>query len=205
MPPPEHPALGRPSRTRLACAVAVGFALLALATTSSVSGDDSSARVQAGVRLFRSLLAADLGIDGRVDAEERLVVLVVYAADADRADRVARLITEPAEGQAAVTIRDFPLIAELASDPALAAYQQRAPAAIFIAEPLKDDALARIVRYGIERRIIVFSPHEGHVEKGVLGGISVEAKVQPYLNQETLDASRVALKPFFLKVSKTTR
>jgi hypothetical protein len=192
-------------RTRLACLVAAGFALAALAMPTAVSGDDATARVQAGVRLFRSLLAADMGLARRVDAEGRLVVLVFYASDAGRAEGVARQLMTPGEGQPAPTIRDLPLAFEITSDPAFSAYQEHAPAAVFIAEPPSNEALQRIVRYGIEHRVIVYSPFEGHVEKGVLGGISIEAKVQPYLNERTLAASGVELKPFFLKVSKLVK
>lgn len=192
-----------PSRSRFRRTAAVGLLLLAL--SSGASEPDGGARVSAGVRLFRALLAADTAIESKTDAEGRLVVLVFYATDASRADRVATLLATPGEGQGAATIRDRPLIVELSSDPSFLAYADRPIAGIFIAEAPKDDALQRIVRFGIERHVIVDSPHEGHVEKGVLGGISVEAKVQPYINRATLDASGISLKPFFLKVSKLTR
>ena len=38
--------------------------------------------------------------------------------------------------------------------------------------------------------MIVYSPFEGHVESGVLGGLSVEAQVRPYVNRATLEASQ---------------
>jgi hypothetical protein len=184
---------------------AAGLILLALAVPTAVSGDDTAPRVQAGIRLFRSLLAADMGLEQRVDSEGRLLLLVFYSTDAVRADGVSQQLTTPAEGQPAVTIRGLPVAVALTSDPDFSAYQQHPPAAIFLAEPPKDDGLRRIVRYGIDHGLIVYSPFEGDVEKGILGGISVEAKVQPYLNQTTLDASHVTLRPFFLKVSKFTR
>ncbi|HEX8154652.1 MAG TPA: hypothetical protein VF698_16080, partial [Thermoanaerobaculia bacterium] len=59
-----------------------------------------------------------------------------------------------------------------------------------------------LVKYGIDRRLIVYSPFEGHVESGVTGGLSVEAQVRPFVNSTTLAASHIALKDFFLKVTK---
>ena len=40
------------------------------------------------------------------------------------------------------------------------------------------------------------------LEHGVLAGMSVEAQVRPYVNTETLAASHVELKSFFMKVTK---
>ena len=194
-----------PARTRFACLAATGLALIALASPATIAGDDSGARVQAGVRLFRTLLAADMGLEKKVDAEGRLVVLVFYASSSAQAERVAEQLTTPAEGQTEAAIRNLPVVVQLTSDPSFAAYQQHRPAAVFVAEAPRDESLRRIVQYGMHERVIVYSPFEGHVEKGVLAGLSVEAKVQPYINQATLDASHVELKPFFLKVSKFTR
>jgi hypothetical protein len=50
--------------------------------------------------------------------------------------------------------------------------------------------------------VVLYSPFEGHVERGVPAGIAVEAKVQPYLNLSALQAAGIELKPFFLKVAK---
>ena len=202
---PERGEATVAGRGPVACLLAAALAVLALAIPGAVSGSDATARVQAGIRLFRSLMAADTGLDRRADAEGRLVVLVFYATDVEEADRVAGELREPTEGQASATIRDLPVAVELTSDPGLAAYQSHPPAAIFIAEPPRDEALRQVVRYGVENGVVVFSPFEGHVEKGVLGGLAVEAKVQPYLNMRTLVASGLSIKPFFLKVSRFAR
>ncbi len=53
--------------------------------------------------------------------------------------------------------------------------------------------------------MILYSPFEGDVERGVTAGLSIEAKVLPFVNQRTLEASGVELKPFFLKVAKVHR
>jgi hypothetical protein len=78
----------------------------------------------------------------------------------------------------------------------------RAPAGIFIAQAPPRAALSSLIKYGIGHHVIVYSPFEGHVELGVLGGLSVEAQVRPFLNRATLESSQISLKPFFLSVAK---
>ena len=53
-----------------------------------------------------------------------------------------------------------------------------------------------------KNHIIVFSPFEGDVERGVQCGIAVQARVRPFLNMKSLKSAGVSLKPFFLKVAK---
>jgi predicted nucleotidyltransferase len=52
------------------------------------------------------------------------------------------------------------------------------------------------------KHMVVFSPFEGDVERGVQSGIAVEARVRPYLNTKALRNAQVRLKPFFMKVAK---
>jgi hypothetical protein len=54
----------------------------------------------------------------------------------------------------------------------------------------------------VREHVIVYSAIEGHVEKGVLGGLDVGVRVLPYINVATLHASDVHLKELFLKVAK---
>jgi len=62
-----------------------------------------------------------------------------------------------------------------------------------------------VVRYGIDHHVIVYSPFEGDVERGILGGIAVEAQVRPYVNAATLTASNITFKSLFFKVTKVFR
>ena len=41
--------------------------------------------------------------------------------------------------------------------------------------------------------------------RSILGGLSVEAQVRPYVNLSTLSASNISLKPLFFKVTKVYR
>ena len=70
------------------------------------------------------------------------------------------------------------------------------------AEPLRREAIAALIRFGVDRQVIIYSPFEGDVERGVAGGVSIEAQVRPFVNTAALRASQVTLREFFLKVAK---
>ena len=175
---------------------------LCLAVLCPVSFADSNQdrRAQAGARLFRSLLAADLDLTSKTVDDGKLLVVFFYTTDRRRAEELAASLRGP-DG-AAEKIRDLPLVIETTGDPTFAAYANRKPAAIFLAQPPSSSVVDAIVRYGIANGLIVYSPFEGHVERGVLGGLSVEAQVRPYVNLSTLQASNISLKSFFMKVTK---
>jgi hypothetical protein len=175
--------------------------LMACGLTLSLAGANVQAdsyderRVRAGARLFRSMLAADTGIEGRKNADGSLHVLL-YAADPALAGEIGALISPPSKG----AVRGLPL--KVQSSAKLPAEGGEVPAGLFLASIPTDAELERLVRWGIANRVIVYSPFEGHVERGVAGGISIEAKVQPYVNLGTLKAAGVQLKPLFMKVAK---
>jgi hypothetical protein len=87
----------------------------------------------------------------------------------------------------------------------LAAYHARPPAGIFVTEELDGKTLRDVVEFGIDHKRIVYSPFAGDVERGVLGGLSVEAQVKLFVNENTMEASSVSLKPLFLKSCKVHR
>jgi hypothetical protein len=194
----DEPA-GRGARRALAGAL---LALVAAAAAgAALTESDADRRARSTVRIFRALLAADTALAAKTEPDGSLLVLFFVVGDAERARALAELfLGDPGAGGG--TIQGLPVRVELVSDPALAAYRERRPAALFLTEaPVKND-LDALVRAGVERAMVVASPIEGHVERGVHAGISIEAQVRPYLNSRTLEASKIRLKPFFLKVAK---
>jgi hypothetical protein len=186
---------GRRARgRRFACALLVAGGLAA-PLLADVYQDR---RVEAGLKIFRALLAADLDLEKKTVDEGRLLVVFFYTDERKRADDLAKAFgSEPIHG--------LPLATEETSDAGLPSYDRRTPAAIFLAQPPDAETLRTLVKYGIAHHVIVYSPFEGHVESGVLGGLVVEAQVRPYINQATLVASHLNLKEFFLKVTKVFR
>jgi hypothetical protein len=169
--------------------------LLLLAALRVGAEDVQALRARAGVRFFRSLLAADVDLPKKVVPPDQLLIVFLYVDDARAAnDLMARF------GEQTKELRGLPVVTEATKDVAL--YAQRVPAGIFIAQPPSKKALASIIRYGIEHHVIIYSPYEGHVESGVLGGLFVDAQMRPFVNGTTLSASQITLKDFFLKVAK---
>jgi hypothetical protein len=182
------------SRSHIRCA----FALAILIAGAGIHADEAQdRRAQTGARLFRSLLTADLDLAKKTVDRNQLLIVFYYVDDKRRAaDLAARFVGDSKD------IKELPVLVEVTNDPALAQYASRVPCGIFLADAPPNRALQAIIQYGIQHHTIVYSPFEGHVEKGVLAGLSVEAQVRPYVNMTTLAASNISLKPFFLHVMK---
>ena len=149
--------------------------------------------------MFRAFLSADVDLEKKA-VDNKVVVVFLYSDDRRRAnDLAANFLGQAKE------IHGMPIAIEFTNDPSLAAYRTRIPAGIFLAQALPDAQQRPIVRYGIDHHVIVYSPFEGDVERGILGGVSVEAQVRPYVNAATLNASNITLKPLFFKVTKVFR
>ena len=180
------------SRARAAMALTL-LALVPLALARA--GDVEDRRVEFGTRIFRALMAADVDLPKKTVGNQLLVVFF-YRDDAVRA-------REMAKGFSGSDVRGIAVTADVANDPLKLAARQ--PAAIFLSERPRKETLQALVHYGIDHRVIVYSPFEGDVESGILGGLSIEAQVRPFVNQSTLDASKITLKSIFMQVAKVYR
>lgn len=162
--------------------------------------DVQSMRSRIGVGLFRTMLASDLDLGSKVGADGQLKLLLFYRNDEGAAENYAQDLRQSGRGGDQGRIRDWPIQVTTASD--LDQLGQRPPAAIYVIEPLSDEQLTALVAYGVKHRIVVFSSVEGHVEKGVLGGLHIGVRALPYVNTQTLGQSQLRLKELFLKIAK---
>lgn len=195
--------------TRRLRSVPLGCALLLLApwlgataSPRAEAGGVGDGRVETGVRLFRAMLAADTEIERKVDGEGALRLLIVHAGDASRAKGVMALLARRDAPQPPEPIKGLPVRLEVVRVEDLAASARKPVAGVFLAESLSRAGLATLIQFGVERRLVVYSPFEGDVEQGVSGGLSIEAQVRPLVNASSLRAAQVTLKEFFLKVAK---
>lgn len=176
--------------------------MLSLLATAVVQADSyDERRMRAGARLFRALLVADLDLQSRVAADGELHVVLLGASPAEAVE-LSRHILPPGEGDSA---RVGGLGLQLAARELSTLAQTDRPAAVFVAEPLNDTEMGQLVAWSRQQKVLLYSPFEGDVERGVMAGLSVEAKVLPYLNEAALNAAGVSLKPLFHKVSKVHR
>lgn len=182
------------TRARALLALVILFAF-------AVRGDElADTRAELAARMFRAFLSADVDLEKKT-VDNRLLVVFLYSDDKRRAADLASKFL----GQSGSAVHGIPLNVEYSTDVSLASYRSRIPAGIFLAQAVPQSVLNGVVRYGIEHHVIVYSPFEGDVERGALGGISVEAQVRPYVNLSTLSASNITFKELFFKVTKVFR
>lgn len=176
----------------------LGITLFAQATAMADSYDDR--RVRAGARLFRALLAADTALETKAAPDGALHVVII-GGDRGLNDDVSALISPTEDAEKArirglnVSIARHATLADIPADGGRLV-------GVFLASAPPQAELDKLIRWSIEKRVILYSPFEGHVERGATAGIVIESKVQPYLNAKTVQATGLELKPFFLKVAK---
>lgn len=154
-------------------------------------------RALVGLKLFRTLVTADLDLAKKVEKNGEVPVLLIYATQKDKAEAYRRHLQTIFQ-----SVKKFEFKVMVADIDDLDKAKPVNYSAIFIAQQLKDEELKPIVDHGINKSVIVFSPFEGDVERGVLGGLSVQATVRPIINMQTLKRSKLSIKPFFIKVAK---
>jgi hypothetical protein len=155
---------------------------------------NSERRIAVGAKLFSVLLAADQQLASKPDEHGHLPIRVLYADDETMAINAMDALQLLAVRDVPVDVSTMSLEERLTSD-------QRV-FAVFIAQRLSAEELDALVVKSEKEGVILFSPFEGDVERGVLGGISVQASVRPYINGAALQRSGLDIKPFFLKVAK---
>lgn len=158
----------------------------------------SERRASVGLNLFRALLVADQEAEAKADEMGELPVYVLYAEDRIQADSYVDTLRLELGN-----IRERRTRIESVSFNDYLSRKPDSPVGIFISQRLSGDELERLIRRSIEQGVILFSPFEGDVEKGVLAGLSVQASVRPYINLKVLEETGVAIKPFYLKVART--
>ncbi|HPF60377.1 MAG TPA: hypothetical protein P5149_15520 [Candidatus Competibacteraceae bacterium] len=197
----NQPAMSGYPRSRRS-ALLLGILLSLLSASYDALGDPQEQRAQIGLRLFRTLLAADEDLEQKADAQGRLPLALIYRNDRRMAEEFAAALQTSGHGREQGKIKNHPIYAILMDDTHLNTLQEQVPAAIYLVQPLPDSALEGVIRYGVDHHRIVFSPFEGHVEKGVLAGLAIEVRVLPYINQTILKRSGIRLKNLLLKVAK---
>jgi hypothetical protein len=168
------------------------------AAQPSVSDDFTERRISAGVKIFRALLAADVDIVRKTGSSGELRLCLLYTHDTGNAEMAAATLGHRDDSR----IRKMKIKIEILSFAEFIADHRGRSAGVFLTQRLDEEKLLALTALANERRMVVFSPFEGDVERGVQSGIAVEERVRPYLNTKALSAAQVRLKPFFMKVAK---
>lgn len=187
------------ARFRSLAAAVLLIATIAAAGSTALADSVDDRRVRSGARLFRSLLAAEVGLESRIAADGALHV-VVFGGDATQTADVSQLIASSGD-PGKTGIRDLAVKIDTITN-VMALDKLPQTAGIFLAAVPSDADLANLIHWSIAAHSVLYSPFEGHVERGVSAGLAVEAKVQPYLNLPALQAAGIEIKPFYVKVAK---
>lgn len=165
--------------------------------------DDQAGRIRTGLKIFRSLLLADRDIEEKVNDEQSVDIVFLFQANNGKAKHFAKTFVRMGRRSSVGLIKGNPIRVHVMRKLSLIENTNIQPAAIFIIDPLIESRVKAIAEYGRKNKIITFSPYEGDVENGILGGLAVDSRILPFINTSTLAASEVRIKSFFLKVART--
>ena len=176
----------------------ISFALC----SASIMDENVERRLRIGLGLFRGLLASDLDLTSKTNIDNQLMLLVIYQDDPTDIQPLVDQLANSGRGKKKGKVRNLPLKVVATNDIYFQKYKEDVPAGIYIAEDLPDNALEAVIKYGIANHIIVYSPFDGHVQKGILAGLDIGIRVQPSINLQTLKKSGLHIKTLFLKIAK---
>lgn len=176
--------------------ILINFIILLLSYSMAAAVDRDELRVKAGLDYFLSLLTADLDIADKKGDDGFLTLLLIYTDKKPETMEMAGILGS------LKSIKGIPVRVEITDDLAMSSYRDKPPAGIFIAQPL-GDKLSDVIYFAVNNGIVLFSPFQGDVEKGVLGGIHISDRVLPYINLSSMKSSGIHIKEFFIRISVT--
>lgn len=185
----------------LVIAIFVNFPTNALANENL--SDVQAGKIRTGLKIFRSLLLADRDIENKVNEEQSIDIVFLFQSNNSKAKHFAKTFVRMGRRSSVGLIKGNPIRVHVMRKLSLIEDTSIQPAAIFIVNPLIETRVRAIAEYGRKNNIITFSPYEGDVENGILGGLVVDSRILPFINTDTLAASEVRIKSFFLKVART--
>lgn len=166
--------------------------LLSIAGPLSQAQEALSPRLQIGIGILPAIIAANQRLAN--DDAQILSIYLVYLNNRHRAEQLRPALEKIGK------IRKRELVIESLSMTDLLAGNPAPTSAIFLVEPLGRE-LGDLLEFTERKRVLLFSPFEGDVERGVATGFRVTDKVLPMVNMTALKQSNIQLKAFFLRVA----
>lgn len=177
------------------------FFLLIFCSGTNAS-EEQERLVRNGLKMFRTILTADQDINSKHNKIDGIDIVFLYKEDLTRARGLARKFVLMGRGDKKGKIKDHPIKVHITTDITNIENQKINAAGIFILDPLSEEILQSAADYGLQNKIVTYSPFQGDVEKGILGGLIIDTRPKPYINVDTLDKSGLRIKSFFLRVAK---
>ena len=153
--------MGR-SNTTAAC-----LFILLLGMPRMGAGDMDENLVYMSLEIFPKMVAVDLDLDRKLTPEGKIRLLVYYHKKGEWAKEVVRILSEKIETVSSKSI-------EAVSSDTL---NSVVPTAILIVERLDKEHLKRVTDFSISRHILVFSPYEQDVKRGIIAGMSLQIRI----------------------------
>jgi len=176
---------------------AAAWLFLGFIVSGNLFADETEKRrVDISISIFPRIVAVDKSFREKTDADKKALLLFVYENDKDFAREVAARVG--ADGN---NIGGTPIAVRVVGVNEVLPMNE-IPVAIFLVEKLSHAQLEKIIAYANARSRLVFSPFSGDVERGVMVGISVTNRVQPYFNLPALKRSKVVINALLIKMSK---
>lgn len=154
-------------------------------------------RVTISASIFPRLIAVDLELLEKLDESGSVRLGLVYHSDIEQAKKVEKLMSRKIK-----KIAGKKIVVEYIDLKLLDQFNTKRLSGLFITQVMSNSAIKKIIRFSNVNNILSFSPFEGDVERGIISGIFVGAKIRPYFNTKSLVGASVKIKPALLKVSK---
>lgn len=168
-----------------------------VALNFSIAGETTDRRVKISLPLFPRIVAVDNKFHSKLTEDNKVRLVFVYDRNKSKARELAGEVGKSNKNIVNIEVDSLSLsLKDQLADSA------KIPTAIFVSEPLGGTDFNKLVLYGIDKGIIIFSPYSGDVERGATVGLSITSRVFPYFNNKTLDASGVEINPILLNMSK---
>jgi hypothetical protein len=175
--------------------------LFALAVTWFVSHAAASElddrRVRISLEIFPRIVAVDQDIRDKLTADDKVRLYVIYEREAVVAQRI---VEDMRRGFGNIGGREVEFVVRAADEVAAAGLER--PAAVFLAEPMREAAFRDVAKRAQELHVLVFSPFAGDVERGATVGIAISSRIKPYFNVPVLHSSRIHINEKLLDISQ---
>ena len=164
------------------------------ASAGGPSDNRETWRVWAGIEIFPSYIAADQSLKGKVGDDGKIHLLIIYRRDKNRALEMADTLNRLEK------IKNYPVSAEVLMEKDFTENVYNHVAGAYISERISD--LPAFLVKASKSRILLFSPFEEDVEKGVPAGLYITDRITPYLNLTAMKRFNIDLKSFFVRISE---
>ena len=148
--------------------------------------------VRISLNIFPKLVAVDLGMKDKLTSQGEILLQVYYRKKEELARQVVSSLEEKYS-----KIATYPVRVE-----AIDQLTSITPTAILVVEHLPDSTIKKLIAYGIQNHILLFSPFKEDVDRGITAGMYMAIRILPYFNRETLNQSGIQMHQIIMRSAR---